>query len=222
MSHPTWRTRVLWLACFCVCWAPPAMAQMASPARASAEAAPPIGLTILVAYDTRTGATEAMSVAVEEGARGVEGTRVTRKRVDAVTEADLLAADALIVGSPVHNAGVSSEAKAFIDRWPFERMQNKVGAVFVAAGGTSAGEEIAVLGVMAAMLVHRLVIVGGDTWQGAFGASAITEEGQPANQQGKASAAAREKARALGRRVAEVARATASLRTRGPAAVPAR
>jgi NAD(P)H dehydrogenase (quinone) len=197
------------------------MAQSALPSRA-AEAAPAIGPTVLVAYDSRTGATEALSAAVEEGARSLEGTRVTRKRVDTVTEADLLAADALILGSPVHNAGVSGEAKAFIDRWPFEKMQNKVGAVFVAAGGTSAGEEVAAMAVIAAMLVHRLVIVGGGTWQGAFGASAITEEGQPADQQGKTSAAAREKARALGHRVAEVARATAPLRTRGPAAVSAR
>ena len=161
-----------------------------------------------------------MAAWVEEGARTVAGTRVVRRRVQAVTEEELVAADALILGTPVHNAGVSSEARAFIDRWPFEKMNNKVGAVFVAAGGISAGEEMAMIGAHAAMLVHRLIIVGGESWLAAFGASAITEEGRPANQQGQAGAEARAKARALGRRVAEVAHATSGLRAR-PAVPPA-
>ena len=166
-------------------------------------------MTVLVAYASMTGATEDLASAVEAGARAVADTRVIRKPAASVTPEDLASADAIIVGSAVHNAGMLPEMAQLFDRWPFEQMNNRVGAAFVAAGGPSAGEELTTMTLIAAMLVHRLVIVGGETWQAAFGASAITEEGQPADRQGKVPERDREEARALGRRAATLAHALA-------------
>jgi NAD(P)H dehydrogenase (quinone) len=186
--------------------APAPHAQTPSPGRPRAAA----DVLVLVAYTSRTGATEAMSLAVEQGAASVPGTRVVRKRVGAVTEADLLAADAIVLGTPVHNAGVAADMKAFVDRWPFDKLQNKVGAVFVAAGNASAGEEVTMLNTLASMLIYRFVIVGGESVDAALGASAITSEGRPKDEEGKPSAAALAKARGLGERVARVAKALAA------------
>ncbi len=184
------------------------------PAQATTPAPPPADapgrtVTVLVAYASMTGATEDMAAAVDAGAAAVPRTRVLRKRAPEVTADDLLAADAIVIGSAVHNAGMLPEMAQLLDRWPFEQMNGRVGAAFVAAGGTSAGEELTTLSLIGAMLVHRMVIVGGDTWQAAFGASAITEEGQPADRAGKVPERDREEARALGRRVATLAHALA-------------
>jgi NAD(P)H dehydrogenase (quinone) len=187
----------------------PAAAQPVPAGPPTTGTASPRPVTVLVAYASMTGATEDMARAVEAGALSVAGTRVLRKPVATVTPEDLAATDAVIVGTAVHNAGLLPEVAQFFDRWPFEQMNNRVGAAFVAAGGTSAGEELATMGLLAAMLVHRLVVVGGETWHAAFGASAITEEGQPANLQGKVPERDREEARALGKRVATLAHALA-------------
>lgn len=188
----------------------PAVGQPAqAPASTPPAAEGPAPVTVLVAYASMTGATEDMAGAVAAGASSVAHTHVIRKRVGDVTTDDLLAAHAIVVGTPVHNAGMLAEVAQFLDRWPFEQMNGRVGAAFVSAGGTSAGEELTTLNLLSAMLVHRFVIVGGDTWQAAFGASAITEEGQPTDRQGKVAERDREEARALGRRVATVAHALA-------------
>jgi NAD(P)H dehydrogenase (quinone) len=166
-------------------------------------------VTVLIAYASRTGATEAMAQAVEVGAARVPATHVVRKRVDTVTTDDLLGAHAIILGSPVHNGGIASEVKAFIDRWPFGRLQDKVGAAFVAAGATSSGEELAMMDLLASMMIYRFVLCGGEQSESAFGASTITVEGKPTAVQGKADEAGLAKARALGERVARVTRALA-------------
>jgi hypothetical protein len=56
------------------------------------------------------------------------------------------------------------------------------------------------------MLVFQFIVVGGDPWQASFGASVVTEEGKPQDTRGMADEAARAKARALGARVARIAR----------------
>jgi NAD(P)H dehydrogenase (quinone) len=122
-------------------------------------------------------------------------------------ESDLLQADAIIVGSPVHNANVSANVQQFISSWPFEDepLKNKIGAVFVTGGGISAGEEIVQMNILQSMLIFGIIIVGGPDWTQPFGASAIT--GEPPfdmDSSGEISPSFLEKGRALGQRVAEV------------------
>lgn len=159
---------------------------------------------VLVAYFSQTGHTETMARAVADGARSVPGVTVVLKKIADVTDGDLLAADAIVVGTPVYNGGVASEVKRFIDRWPFGRLKDKVGAAFCTGGGVSAGQESALLDLIRSMLVFQFVIVGGDSWQAAFGASAVIEEGKPKDQQGVDEAAST-KGRGLGARAARVA-----------------
>jgi len=125
-----------------------------------------------------------------------------------VDTALLRAADAVIVGSPVHNANVAIPVLQFIGRWPFpDGMRDKVGAAFVTAGGISAGEEEAQAAILRVMLMDGMIVVGGPSWTQGLGASAVTAEAPWAGgAPGEVAPQFLEKARRLGARVAEVTR----------------
>ncbi len=164
---------------------------------------------VLVAYYSMGGHTTSMAEAVARGVETVGGVTVKLLPVDEVTVDDLLEADAVIVGSPVHSGNLAVPVQQFINRWPFEGspMKDKVGAAFVTAGGMSAGEETTQLAILRSMLIYGMVVVGGPEWMGAFGASAITEE-PPFDSpppQGLVHQRFLDKGEALGRRVAEMA-----------------
>ncbi len=163
---------------------------------------------VLVAYYSQTGHTKAMAEAVAEGARQVKNCKVVLKMIDSVWTADLLAADAVIVGSPVYNANVAPPVQQFINRWPFKGspMKDKIGATFVTGGGISAGEELVQINLLHSMLIFGMIVVGGESWQNAFGASAVTEEAPFKQGKGKVQEQFLKKARGLGRRVAEIAK----------------
>lgn len=146
-----------------------------------------------------------MAEAVVAGAKSVSGTQIILKRVGQVTAEDLFSADAVVVGSPVYWSNMSGEVKTFFDNWQFKfgvfpefKMKNKVGAAFATGGQISSGKEITMLTILAAMLGNQMIVVSGG---GAFGASATTEgESQGIDDKELA------EAKALGRRVADVAK----------------
>lgn len=166
-------------------------------------AEPSSTVRVLVAYYSMTGNTEKMAQGVAKGAGEVGGAVVALKRVEAVTAEDLFRADAVIVGSPVYWSNMAGPVKTFFDDWQFKfgvfpefKMRNKVGAAFATGGQVSAGKEVTMLTILAAMLGNQMIVVSGG---GAFGASATTEGSSPGiDDQELASA------KALGQRVAEV------------------
>lgn len=161
--------------------------------------------TVLIAYYSKTGTTEAMAQAVYQGASEVEGVTVVIKSVEETTLLDLLDAHAIIVGSPVYNAGVAPPVAEFIAQWPFEEqpLKNKVGAAFVTAGGISAGEELTQMSILQSMLIFGMIVAGGDDWTAPFGASAIVGEAPFAGQ--GIDDIFLQKGHALGQRVARLA-----------------
>ena len=148
-----------------------------------------------------------MAEAVRTGAQSVNEVKVSLRTVKTATKDDLLQADAIIVGSPVYNASVAPEVQKFINSWPFENMplKNKLGAAFVSAGGISAGEEATQLSILRSMLIYGMIVAGGPDWQQAFGASAIVAE-QPFHTGAKVDDQFLQKGKALGSRVARLAR----------------
>jgi NAD(P)H dehydrogenase (quinone) len=161
-------------------------------------------IQVLVAYHSLSGNTQTMAQSVVAGAQSVPDTHVLLQTVGEVTADLLFGSDALIVGSPVYWSNMSGEVKTFFDRWQFEfgvfpefKMRNKVGAAFATGGQVSSGKEVTMLTILAAMLGNHMIVVSDG---GAFGASATTEGDSPGiDEQEKADA------RALGKRVAEVA-----------------
>jgi len=160
---------------------------------------------VLIVYYSLTGHTKAMAKAVEEGAAGVPKVTVKRVTIAKASINDVLEADAIIVGSPVYNANVAPVVQSFINRWPFkgQPLKDKVGAAFVTAGGISAGEEVVQLNILKSMLIFGMIVVGGERWESAFGASAIT--GEEPFKSGEVRPAFLNKAKELGRRVALIA-----------------
>jgi len=159
---------------------------------------------VLVAYHSSTGNTEKMAQGVVEGAESVPGTVVVLIRVGDVTAEQLFDSDAIVVGSPVYWANMAGEVKTFFDNWQFKfgvypefKMRNKVGAAFTTGGQISSGKEVTMLTILAAMLGNQMIVV---SESGAFGASATTEGDSPGIDEKELAGA-----RALGKRVAEVA-----------------
>ena len=133
---------------------------------------------ILITYYSKTAHTQSLAEEVAKGASSIPGVQVVLKKIDQTTTKDLLNADAIIVGSPVYNANIAPEVVQFMSTWPFEGnpLKDKIGAAFVTAGGMSAGEELAQVNLLHSMLIFGMIVVGGDDWTSAFGASAITNE----------------------------------------------
>jgi NAD(P)H dehydrogenase (quinone) len=175
----------------------------------SSQAQTPAGdVKVLIVYHSVTGNTEKMAQGVAEGANGVSGASVVLKKVGEVTGDELLACDALIVGSPVYYANMAGEIKTFLDNWLLKfrfafadfKMRNKIGGAFVTGGAISNGKETTMQSIHAAMLINQMSVVSGG---GAFGASATTGPDSPGVDEKELEAA-----RALGKRVAEFAAIT--------------
>ncbi len=168
--------------------------------------------SVLVVYYSKTGNTKEMAESVVKGVRSVPGVVVVLRTVAEAKEADVLAADAIILGSPVYNANVAPPVQEFINSWPFQGspLADKLGAAFVTAGGLSAGEEFAQLSLLRSMLVFNMIVVGGPGWRQAFGASAVVSENpyykQIESKKGGVEEYYLKKGEALGKRVAELAR----------------
>lgn len=165
---------------------------------------------VLVVYHSRTGHTKALAEAVAAGAESISDAEVRLLSVQKASNEDVLWADAIIVGSPVHSANVSTEIQDFINHWPFrgQKLKNKIGAAFVTGGGISAGEELTQLNILHSMLIFNMIVVGGANWQSAFGASGITEEKPFIRNKSETPVASQflGKGSTLGKRVAQLAK----------------
>ncbi|MBP6821960.1 MAG: flavodoxin family protein [Acidobacteria bacterium] len=166
---------------------------------------PPEKIKILIVYHSQGGHTEAMAKAVAEGAKKISQAEVMLKKVGDVKCQELLATDALIVGSPVYWSNMAGEVKSFFDRFstdcgvlpPAFQMRDKVGGAFVTGGETSSGKEIALMTIVAAMLGNRMIVVSEGQ---ALGAAATTGDGKSLVTEKEL-----DEARRLGERVAKVA-----------------
>ena len=123
----------------------------------------------------------AMASKIAEGARMVDDDfSITLETVTTATFDQVLDADAVILGSSVENGNTHPLLQDWINRhWDLRKsdeLSNTIGAAFVTAGGISAGQESTLQSLIRAMMIFRMIVVGGNTWQSAFGASAITAE----------------------------------------------
>jgi NAD(P)H dehydrogenase (quinone) len=130
---------------------------------------------ILVIYDSRSGNTEKMALAVMEGVRAGK-VDVEAKRAGEVTVKDMENADGLILGSPTHFGTMSDSMKKLIgDSVQIrKKMENKAGAAFTSAGMVGGGCETTLMSLIQAMLIYGMVVVGDPmAATGHYGAVAI-------------------------------------------------
>ena len=145
-----------------------------------------------------------LTAAIAEGARSVANVEVKIQKPKQTTKADLVAADALIIGSP-NWTGIKGSLKLWLDNtgdlWEEHILAGKIGAAFTASDGRHSGTEFTLLNVLHWMLGNGMVIVG-LPWTPVM-ARAGSYYGATAC--GEVNAEDLEQARALGRRVAEMA-----------------
>ena len=116
---------------------------------------------ILIVYDSRTGNTEKMAHAVEEGVRAT-GVEPVLKKVDDASVDEIPLYEGLILGSPVYYGLPTSKIKAFIDASikHHGKLEGMVGGAFASAGGTHTGAETTIISLLEALMVHGMVVQG--------------------------------------------------------------
>ena len=122
---------------------------------------------VLIVYATDWGSTKKMAEAVSAGVESVDGATATIKTAEEAKPEDILEADALILGSPVHMGSMDWRVKQFIDKvcsglWMGDKIVGKVGAVFVSGGGfgnAGGGCELAMLAMMTNLAELGLLLV---------------------------------------------------------------
>lgn len=120
-------------------------------------------MQVLVLYYSRTGDTKLLAKEVAKGVNEVQEVDCVIKTTAEVTKHDLLAADAIIAGSPNYFGGMASELKEIFDRFVGIRsqMENKLGAAFATGGDRSGGgKETTLLSILQAMLIYGMIVVG--------------------------------------------------------------
>jgi len=165
---------------------------------------------VLVIYDSQ-GLVAELAGSILEGARSVEGIQVWDRPLDVADKDELIACDALILGSP-NWTGITGRLKHWWDYtgdlWESGELAGKPAAAFSAGWSPSGGLEATLLQLVHLLIGHGMLIVG-LPWSSTmnhsgsyYGATAVR----------KVTDLDREQARKLGARVSEYA-----LRLRGAA-----
>ena len=158
---------------------------------------------VLVIYDSR-GTTRELAQAVLAGVSDEPGAEAIGRPVGEATKADLLACDALILGSP-NWSGMTGKLKNWLDYtddlWETGELAGKAAGCFTSGWSRSGGIEATLLQLLHLLLAHGMIFVG-LPWS-----DSMRESGSyyGATAHGEVQEVDREQARALGRRVATVA-----------------
>jgi NAD(P)H dehydrogenase (quinone) len=120
-------------------------------------------MKVLIVVASATGRTMRMAEAAAEGA-GETGAEVLIRSAEETAPDELEAADAVMVGSGVHMAGMESAMRGFFERtaplWMAGRLRGKLGAAFVTAGaGSRGGAELTLISLLATLAEHGMLLV---------------------------------------------------------------
>ena len=154
-------------------------------------------MKVLVLYYSKGGNTRKLAEAIAEGVGQVDGVEAVLRHTRDVVKDDFVAADGLIVGSPVYFGTMAAQLKLVLDEFVGVRkkMENKVGAAFSTAGDASGGKETTMMSIIQALLIYGMIIVGDPmSATGHYGTACV---GAPDD-------AVRQNGQRLGRRVAEL------------------
>jgi NAD(P)H dehydrogenase (quinone) len=139
---------------------------------------------ILILYYSMYGHVETVAKAVAEGAKSVEGAKVTIKRVPELMPEDMARKagvkldqaapiatvdelpgyDAIIFGSPTRFGNMCAQMRSFLDQtgslWFNGSLIGKVGAVFTSTATQHGGQETTITSFHSTLLHHGMIIVG--------------------------------------------------------------
>ncbi len=115
----------------------------------------------LVVYYSRTGNTEQMAGIISES-MNASGLSTECKSIDKTSVADLLTADAIVVGSPTYYGLMSFEIKKLFDDSVSKhgQLDGKIGAAFSSSANVGGGNETTIMAILQMMLIHGMTIQG--------------------------------------------------------------
>lgn len=156
-------------------------------------------MQVLVLYYSKGGSTRKLAEAVAQGVEAAGATALLKSTQD-VTKEDFLNSAGVIAGSPVYFGIMAADLKRVFDEFISTRrqMENKVGAAFVTGGHHTGGKETTLFSIIQCMMIYGMIIVGDP--MSASGHYGVASVGSPSEE-------ARDDARKLGSRVAELCRA---------------
>jgi NAD(P)H dehydrogenase (quinone) len=117
----------------------------------------------LIVYYSLSGNTKKMAESIAEGILK-EKVAVDVRDVKDITATDLLAYDAIIVGSPTYYGSMAADIKRLFDEsFRFHgKLDGKIGAAFASSAHIGGGNETTILDILNAMLIHgRETIMAG-------------------------------------------------------------
>ena len=132
--------------------------------------------TIMIGYDSKLGHTKKMAEEIAKGVESVDGVEVIIKHVDTIAPTELLEVEGLLVGSPTYFGLMSAKVKDFFDQSisVFKKLDGKVGGAFTSSGGIACGAETTIQSILAALLIHGMIIQG-DSGPNHYGVAAQNE-----------------------------------------------
>lgn len=119
-------------------------------------------MQILVLYYSRGGNTKRLAETVAEGAREVEGVEVLLRTPEDITIEEFSSSHAIIAGSPVYYGGMAAELKKVFDDFLKARKhtEGRLGAAFATSAHPTGGKETTMLGILQAMLIYGMIVMG--------------------------------------------------------------
>jgi NAD(P)H dehydrogenase (quinone) len=116
---------------------------------------------ILIIYYSKTGNTSSMAGFIGEGIKK-EGVELKIADIGDVTAKDLLVYDGIVIGSPTYYGTMCYQIKQLFDESVkfHGQLDGKVGAAFSSSANVGGGNETTVLDILAAMLIHGMIIQG--------------------------------------------------------------
>ena len=151
---------------------------------------------VLIVYHSETGNTARMAELVAEGARAAEAD-VALKTVAETAADELIEYDAIIAGTPTYYGLPSAPLKQLFDESVklHGQLEVKVGGAFTSAANIGGGNETTVMAILQMMFIHGMIVQGTPLGDHYGPVSVGAPDDRAAGQ-----------CRALGRRVAELAR----------------
>jgi NAD(P)H dehydrogenase (quinone) len=115
----------------------------------------------IVIYYSKSGSTKQMAEAIG-AAMNEAGLPTTVKDVAQTTVADLLAADAIVIGSPTYYGHMAAPIKTLLDESVSKhgKLDGKIGAAFASSANVGGGNETTIMGILEALIIHGMVVQG--------------------------------------------------------------
>ncbi|MDX8389966.1 MAG: NAD(P)H-dependent oxidoreductase [Mariprofundaceae bacterium] len=126
-------------------------------------------INMLIVYHSDYGNTEKMAKAIGAGAKSTAQAHVTisLKKAEATENNDLVDADVILFGTPVHMGSMAWQLKKVVDTssklWLGSELENKIGGVFVTSGGlghAGGGTELTMISLYSNFLQHGMIVIG--------------------------------------------------------------